>query len=260
MERRPVVGTGWKLYINTMAEARTLMLRLREAAEAFPEVETFLFPAAAHLPLAQELLSHGPMGYGFQHICQWESGGYTGENSIALLADLGGGYAEIGHAERRGLYHEGDREVNQKVRLCEKFGIVPVVCVGEREEELTLGQNRMSLKSQCLWAFDGVSPDFLERAILVYEPVWAIGKAQPAQPEYVQQVHAYLRECVRREHGDRMADRLRIIYGGSNTPQTSPAFLEQPDVDGLFVGRSALDPENFQAILETARKVPPDRL
>lgn len=252
MRRQPVVGTGWKMYVNTVDQARILMTQMRQAAQTHPEVETFLFPAAPLIFLARELLSGSPLGYGLQHICAYESGSYTGENSIALLTDLGGRYAEIGHAERRGMYHESDREVNKKVRLCQKHAVTPVVCVGEGEEDLTEKKSRASLKSQCLWAFDGVEPDLFPSAILVYEPVWAIGKTQPAQPEYVQDVHAFLRECVRQEHGTEAAGQLRIIYGGSNTPETSESFICQPDIDGLFVGRSALHAENFKAILDIA--------
>ena len=252
MKRRTVIGTGWKLYINSMNEAQQLMVSLRNSAERHPDVETFIFPAAAHLPLASGMLSGSAMGYGFQNICATESGSYTGENSIALLTDLGGSYAEIGHAERRTMYHETDREVNLKVRLCCKHNVNPVVCVGETGDNIDLGQNHAALKSQVIWAFNEMPETFFARTILVYEPVWAIGKSSPAAPDYIEKTHHYLRECVRHEHGDAAAESLRIIYGGSNTPDTCREILTLPNVDGLFVGRSALNPANFEKILTAA--------
>lgn len=249
-KRKPVVGTGWKLYVNYMEEAKRLLGELRIIAEEFPEVETFVFPEAPQLPIAEMELKGSCLGYGLQHICVEEAGGYTGENSIELLKDLGGEYVEIGHAERRGMYHESDSEVNLKMRLCQRKGIKPVVCVGEKEEDIVKKQNRLALKSQCLWAFDQIDPKFFENIILTYEPVWAIGKSSPANAEYVQEVHSFLRECIEKEHGKEAAEAIRIMYGGSNSPKTTSSFIVQPDIDGLFVGRSALNTDNFREIVQ----------
>lgn len=247
--RKPIVGIGWKMYMNDIGASKELLRELGSYADKYPHIETFLFPAAMHMESASAILSKTCLGFGAQNISEFETGNYTGENSVLLLKSLGGKYVEIGHAERRALFGETDEHVCKKVRLCKSHDITPVICVGETAESIERGINRALLREQVCRSFEGAVVDELSSTILVYEPVWAIGRDKPAQPEYVEEVHCYLREIIRELFGD-AADMLRIIYGGSNSPDTCRDFIRKENIDGLFVGRSALKAENFGKILE----------
>ena len=246
--RKPIVGVGWKMYMNDMTSAKKLMRDLSVYADKYPDIETFLFPAAMHMQSAYEILGQTHLGFGAQNISEFETGNYTGENSVLLLKSIGGTYAEVGHAERRELFGETDEQVRKKIRLCISNRITPVVCVGESAQSVENGTSRVLLRTQVEHALTGLTVQELVQSILVYEPVWAIGRDKPAAPEYVEDVHRYLRELIRELFAE-AADSMRIIYGGSNNPETCRAFIHQPNIDGLFVGRSALQAENFGEIL-----------
>lgn len=247
--RKPIVATGWKMYMNDIRSSRELLRELASCADKYPDIETFLFPAAMHMESASEILGDTSLSFGAQNISEFESGNYTGENSALLLKSLGGKYVEIGHAERREIFGETNEQVHKKVRLSIRQGLIPVICVGETAESLERGNNRALLREQVCRSFDGADAGELSSTILVYEPVWAIGRDKPAQAEYVEEVHSYLRDVVCQLFGG-ASDLLRIIYGGSNSPDTCRDFIRRENIDGLFVGRSALKAENFEKILE----------
>jgi triosephosphate isomerase len=248
--RQLAVGTNIKMYLG-YGETVAWMQRLRAALGSAQGVELFAFVPAVCLVDARRLLSGTPIGYGAQNVHWAESGPYTGELSTGMLRELGCTHVELGHTERRRLFGETDAEVHRKLERSLGAGLRAVVCLGEVERGPEAAVRR-HLAAQVQAILGGLDPASARSFLLAYEPGWAIGVAEAAPAAYVQEMHAHLREAVAGVLGPPAAARLKIVYGGSVTPSAVPDFCRAPDVDGLFVGRSALDVERFERIITDA--------
>jgi triosephosphate isomerase len=250
--RRKIVASSWKMHINSLDECKRLSNELKEKVGSVEGVEMFILPTYPIIQTVGSIFQDSKIAWGAQNVCFEEKGAYTGEVPIQILKDLGCKYVEMGHAERKSMFNETDPLINKKVKLCEKFGLIPVICIGETQENLDNNVGKIMLKTQVLWALDGVNKEFIKKIIFAYEPVWAIGKAEAASSDYVQETHTYIRKVIEEECGEDVAKTIRIIYGGSVSPETAPKLLKCPDVDGLFIGRFGLKSDNFKSMVESA--------
>ncbi len=243
-DRRPVIGVSLKLYFG-LAETRKWLADVAAlagtAALGARAVDLFVLPAFPALADSRELLAGTGVAFGAQDVHWAESGPWTGEVSAGMLAEAGATYVEVGHAERRAHFGETDDTVRAKTRAATAAGLVPVVCAGERDGtdpgaavEETLTQVRAALA--------GAVPG--SEVIIAYEPVWAIGAADPAPADHVLTVAAAIRACL-----DEHDVRGRLIYGGTAGPGTY-ARLSTGPVDGLFLGRLAHDTEGLRRVLD----------
>jgi len=236
---RPIVGVSLKMYFS-LARARTWLL---EAAEVVPEsVEFFAAPSYLAIP---EALAVFPDGTAAQDVSSEEPGPFTGEVSAAELADAGVRYAEVGHAERRRLYGETDEVVAAKTAAALRHGIVPVLCVGETVDPAGGGSDAADVAvAQLRSALAGAPAG---RVIVAYEPVWAIGAAEPASDDHIREVAAALRDARREPHD-------AVIYGGSAGPGLLTRLGDA--VDGVFLGRFAHDVAALRAVVDEAAARP----
>ena len=180
----------------------------------------------------------------------WEEwGAYTGEISPPMLADLGAKFCMIGHSERRKYFDETDEMVNKKALALLKSGVRPIVCIGETLEERQLGLTINILEKQLRVCFNRLSSAYLEKTAILYEPRWAIGTGNVANSDQIAEAHHYIRKELERLFSAQSADRTRIIYGGSVTPDNIAAISKIEDVDGVGVGRASLDLPNFLRIV-----------
>ncbi|MDI6870830.1 MAG: triose-phosphate isomerase [Bacillota bacterium] len=248
--RQLAVGTNIKMYLG-YRDTVAWMEQLAGTLGGFREVELFAFVPAVCLVDAGRILGGTPVGYGAQNMHWAEAGPYTGELSAGMLKELGCTHVELGHMERRRYFGETDREVNRKLRRALDSGLRAVVCLGE-EGRAAETEVRRHLERQLEVVLAGVDPAETGDFLLAYEPAWAIGVDEAASPGYVEEMHAHLRRTVAGLLGQAAAERLKIVYGGSVTPDTAGKLCRLPDVDGLFVGRSALDVERFRGIIEDA--------
>lgn len=246
MTRKLVVGTGWKMN-KTAAESRIYiseLLRFLQPVDLTP-VEVFVFPPFTSLAAVAALLENSPVSFGGQNM-HWESAGaWTGEISAPMLVEAGCRYVELGHSERRSHFNETDESVNRKVLAALHHRLIPVICIGETQEEKALGRTEAVLSRQAHSALWGVPEDSAANVILAYEPRWAIGHGEAASPEYIQNAHCFIRACLADEYSRDGAEQMRVIYGGSVNLHNAPAIIAQKDVDGLFIGRAALDAHDF---------------
>ena len=180
---------------------------------------------------------------------QSEFGAHTGEVSPTMLKDIGCGYVIIGHSERRQFYGETDESVNRKTKAAISSGLTVIVCVGEQLSEREAGSAESVVKTQLAGSLAGLTVSDMERIIIAYEPVWAIGTGKTATPEQAQEMHGVIRDAVRVSHGDSVADGLRILYGGSVKPDNIASLMAQADVDGALVGGASLEAESFAGIV-----------
>ena len=181
-----------------------------------------------------------------QNVFYEEKGAYTGEVSASMLKDLGCAYVIVGHSERRQYFHETDETVNKKIMISLKHGLGVIVCIGELLSEREAGRTYEVLERQITTGLKDINNEGL---VIAYEPVWAIGTGRTATPEQAQEAHEYIRTRLREFYG-KSADTLRILYGGSVTPENIDSLMACSDVDGALVGGASLKPESFEMIVK----------
>jgi triosephosphate isomerase len=246
----PLIIANWKMH-KTVAEAVAAINALRGRADLLAAVDVVLAPSATALDAARQAIAGDRIGLGAQ-TCHWEpSGAYTGELSVAQLADVGCAYCLVGHSERRQGFGETNDHAKRKIAALLAAGLTPVLCVGETVAERRAGKTEQVVAEQVSIALQGLVADRVARVVVAYEPVWAIGSGKTATPAEVVAVHRFIRRLIGSDYGD-AASNLRILYGGSVSPETIGGLLEQSDINGALVGGASLKITTFVAILERA--------
>ncbi len=245
MATRPLVGTSLKMHL-TPGETDRYLARLRPLVAGITACDLFVLPSFPALWVARERLAGSNVAWGAQDVHEAEGGAHTGDVSARMLVDLGCTYVEVGHAERRRDHGESDALVAAKVARAVATGLVPIVCVGETDR-VAVAAALDAVRGQVRAALAALPAAGHADVVVAYEPVWAIGVgSEPASPSHVAAMHAGLHDALRTLPG--IAPGPRVIYGGSVEPGSAPALLREAGVDGLFVGRAALDPDAFAAI------------
>lgn len=246
--RRPFIAANWKMH-KTVVEAASFARALLARVSSGPDVA--LAPVYPSLAAVGVELQGTRVGLCAQDIAVEDKGAFTGEVSGPLLTDVGCTHTLVGHSERRQYQGESDALVAQKVTAALRNGLVPIVCIGEQLEDREAGHTLAVVMRQLDAALADHEPPALTKIIIAYEPVWAIGTGRTATPEDAQAVHAAIRaNLAARDPG--LAERVRVIYGGSVKPESARALMAEPDVDGLLVGGASLEVTSFLAICEAA--------
>lgn len=254
MRRKLVVG-NWKMH-GSLAQNKALIASLIANLRDLKTADFAVCIPHPYLFQAQALLQGTNIAWGGQHASRFEEGAYTGSVSARMLADFGCTYAIIGHSERRVFMHETNVTAASSFGAALKAGLTPIFCVGETLEEREAGVTEAVVESQLIAILDTLGAHIFseavqQRAVLAYEPVWAIGTGKTAAPEQAQAVHAFIRrQIAERDAG--VAARVRIIYGGSVNPSNASQLFAMPDIDGGLVGRCSLDPNDFKEICRAA--------
>jgi triosephosphate isomerase len=249
MTVRPLVGTSTKMNL-TSTETAAWIERILPLTSAIDDVDLFVLPPFPAIWAARQALAGTGWAWGAQDVHPDDAGAHTGDVSAPMLADLGCTFVECGHSERRRDYGESDALIARKVAAIVRAGMTPILCVGEPTPGDT-GAASAFVAAQVAADLALLTPEAVGRVVIAYEPVWAIGVgARPADPAHVEAVHA----AIRRQATSMAAEPsgIRVIYGGSVDAASAPAILDRPGIDGLFVGRAALDPGNFAAIARAA--------
>lgn len=249
--RTPFVAGNWKMN-KTNAETRDLLAAMIAGLDAIAGVERVVCPPFTSLPAASEWLAGKGIGLGAQDMHWEEKGAYTGEISPGMIKELCG-YVILGHSERRTYFGETDETVNRKLLAAQKFGLTPIVCVGETLAQYEAGETSRVVSHQTRLGLQGVSSDFASRIVVAYEPVWAIGTGKASSGGNAQSVHGeVIRPVLKEMFGADTSQAIRILYGGSVTAANAAEFFTQPDIDGALVGGASLKPEEFIAITRAA--------
>ena len=249
--RRPLMAGNWKMNLNhleAIALVQKLAFTLNE--KELTDVEVVVLPPFTDIRSVQTLVDGDKLllGYGAQDLSAHVSGAYTGEVSGAMLAKLGCQYAVVGHSERREYHKEDDALVNAKVKAALANEIVPILCVGEGLEIRETGEHVAYTVAQLDAALDGLKAEQVEKVVVAYEPVWAIGTGRTATPEDAQEVIGALRERIGVTFSPEVAEKVRILYGGSVKAANAAGIMAQPDVDGALVGGASIVIEEFAGI------------
>ena len=251
--RRPLIAGNWKMY-KTVPEGVALAQEIRAGLALPPkDRDVLVAPPFTALAAIAEALRGSDVFLGAQNM-HWErEGAFTGEISPTMLKQAGCSHVILGHSERRHIFGESDDMVARKTRAAVDNGLTPILCVGEtlpeRESSLTLEVVERQLER----ALRALTPDEVSRAVVAYEPVWAIGTGRTATPAQAQEVHAFIRKRLSATHGEPAAAAVRILYGGSVKPDNVDGLMAEPDVDGALVGGACLKAESFVRIVHYQR-------
>ena len=246
--RRPLIAGNWKMF-KTWQEAKETAVRLAGRVAATTDRDIMVAPQFTALVPVCEALASSNIDIGAQDLFWEAEGAYTGEVSPDMIAATGCRYVIIGHSERRQYFGETDESVNKKIRAARTAGLIPVMCIGETEEEREAKKTFSVLDKQIKNGLQGFDLDDMRDLVLAYEPVWAIGTGKTATKDQAQEVHAYVREAIKALFGEPLAAAVRILYGGSVKPANIAELMKMDDIDGALVGGASLDAESFAEIV-----------
>ncbi len=253
MSRKYVIAGNWKMN-KTPSEAKVLVKEVIEAIGTKPEnVDVIVCPPFVAVDAAMSAAEGSFVKVGAQNLHFEAKGAYTGEIAADMLNDLGVSYVIIGHSERRQYFAETDETVNKKVLTAFEANLTPIICVGETLEQREQGITADLIRMQVKIAFGGVSAEQAKKAIIAYEPVWAIGTGKTATNEQADEVCGIIRETIGELYDSATAEAIIIQYGGSMNAGNAADLLAMPNIDGGLIGGAALKPNDFATIVKSAK-------
>lgn len=245
--RKPIIAGNWKMN-NTASAAEALINELKPlVADAACDVVVCV--PFTDIAVAKKALEGSNIGLGAQNLHFEDKGAFTGEISAPMLVEAGVQYVIIGHSERRQYFAETDETVNKKMHKAISAGLIPIVCVGETLEQREEGVTETFVRGQVKAAYAGIAAEDVEKTVIAYEPIWAIGTGKVATTEQAQEVCGAIRRLMIELYDRKTANAVRILYGGSVAPSNAKELFEQPDIDGGLVGGASLKPDFAKVVL-----------
>ena len=248
--RIPLIAGNWKMY-KTVSEAEAFIGALLPRVSSLQGVDVAVCPPYLALQALLDSARGSRVQVYAQNMHHEPEGAFTGEVSAPMLVEVGVQGVILGHSERRQMFGEADRALQLKVPVALEAGLLPILCVGETEEEREAGDTERKLRHQVQEDLARVDTDRLGEVVIAYEPIWAIGTGRVATPEQAQEAIAFIRALVA-DRSREQAERTRVLYGGSVKAEICGELLGLPDIDGALVGGASLDPESFAAIADAA--------
>lgn len=250
--RRPLIIANWKMN-KTIPDSLQFVSDLRKKFKEtnLDGVDTVIAPPYTALKaVSDNLAGEAGIQLAAQDIFWEEKGAFTGEISPVMLVDAGCKYVIIGHSERRQYFGETDETVNKKIKAALYYNLIPVFCVGETLQQREADAAFKVIRSQIEMGLTGLSEGAVNSIVIAYEPVWAIGTGKTATPEQAEEVHGFIRAILRETYGSVLSETVRILYGGSVTPDNINALMKKPDIDGALVGGASLKVDSFAKIID----------
>jgi triosephosphate isomerase len=247
--RKKLIAANWKMY-KTAAQAQEFLRAFLPLIADHDRDEVVLCPPFTAIAAVVEGVAGSNVAVGGQNLHWEKEGAFTGEISAGMLVAAGCKHVIIGHSERRQYFGETDDTVNRKLKSALEAGLTPIVCVGEVLQEREAGLTEDVLRRQCTGALRGISGEKAKKLVIAYEPVWAIGTGKTATPQIAAAAHGVIRAEAANAVGKELADRMRILYGGSVKPDNTKALMAEEEIDGALVGGASLDAKSFAAIVK----------
>ena len=238
---------------KTLSEAKEFALELKEKQVDSSKVDAVICAPALFLDQLVQVAKDSFIGIGAQTMHEEKEGAFTGEVSGHQLQDLGVNYVVIGHSERRQYFNETDEAVQKKVQAAFENNLTPIICVGETLEQREQNETVNIVSAQVMAALEGLSEENVEKSVIAYEPIWAIGTGKTATADDANDVCQAIRETILDGFGEEVANSVRIQYGGSVKPNTVAEYMGQSDIDGALVGGASLEPASYVALVEGAK-------
>ena len=248
--RTKLIAGNWKMH-GSKPEVRSLIGGILARLDPARSAEVRVLPPFPYIPLVQSLVDNTPVLLGAQDLNEHASGAYTGDVSGSMLVDWNCTHVLVGHSERRSIHRESSEKVAAKFVAAQSSGLQPILCVGETLEEREAGRTNDVVGKQIAAVLDQVDISAFSRAVIAYEPVWAIGTGRTASPEQAQEIHAAIRAQLAKEDAI-IGGRVRILYGGSVKPDNAEELFACEDIDGGLIGGASLQAESFMSIYQAA--------
>jgi len=245
--RKQIVAGNWKMN-KTFSDGIDLINQIKQKEETVGSAHLIVAPPSILTSEAVKMLKSTTIGVAGQNCSNKEEGAYTGEVSARMIKSTGANYVILGHSERRAYHHETDKHINEKIKICLKNNLIPIVCCGEVLEERESDNHFEVVANQIKGMFNEISANDFKNIIIAYEPVWAIGTGKTATPEQAQEMHKFIRETIKNSYGSEISEDMPVLYGGSCKPTNAKELFEKPDVDGGLIGGASLKAEDFIAI------------
>ncbi len=251
--RKPFVAGNWKMNTDSHSSVNLAERIASGSSEiAGQSVSVAVFPPFVYLRSVFKALSVSNIAVGAQDFYFEQNGAFTGEISASMLKDIGCTYALCGHSERRHVIGERDELINKKVAAAISGGLLPILCVGELLTERKASQTNEVVTRQIKNGLAGLNAEKVSAVTIAYEPVWAIGTGLTATPQQAQEAHELVRKLLAEMYDERLAEEIRILYGGSVKPDNAAELMRQQDIDGLLVGGASLNADDFLTIIRAA--------
>jgi triosephosphate isomerase (TIM) len=251
MIRKKLIAGNWKMN-KTPADGLQLAKEIVAEIGKITDVDIVVCPPFTALESVARSLDGSTVKLGAQNMHHEASGAYTGEVSAPMLRSLFATHVILGHSERRSYFAESDTFINKKVLAALKNQLRPILCVGETLAEREAGSTLKVVQTQLEAGLEGVGKDLATTVVIAYEPVWAIGTGKVATTEQAQEVHAFIRTLLTKLFGEPVAQKVRILYGGSMKPSNAPELLAQKDIDGGLIGGASLEARSFVDLIKAA--------
>jgi len=249
MMRIPVIAGNWKMNKN-IVESVSLVKELKDFVRGIKGVDIVVCPSFTSLWVTKEIINGTNIHLGAQNM-YWETkGAFTGETSSLMLKDVGCEYVVLGHSERRQYFKETSEEVARKTEAALSVNLIPIVCVGEKLEEKESGKTESIIKQEIKALFSKIDSTLVARIIIAYEPIWAIGTGRSSGSQDANLIIKFIRELFSSKYGSKIAERIRILYGGSVDPKNIKEFMNESDIDGALVGGASLHALSFSQIVK----------
>jgi triosephosphate isomerase len=255
MQKKLIAG-NWKMN-KTSAEATILVRALQKNIGAINEVEVILCPPFTALAAVYNITSGSNITLGGQNLHWKDSGAYTGEVSAAMLKEAGCKYVIIGHSERREYFGETNDTINKKLKSALRYDLIPILCIGEKLAERENGKAFYVVENHLREGLNEINKEEMERVVIAYEPVWAIGTGKVATPNEAKEMHLLIYELLDKIYGKGIFSSIRVIYGGSVTPENISSLLDEPEISGALVGGASLEVNSFSQIIRASQKCRP---
>ncbi|MDD5020947.1 MAG: triose-phosphate isomerase [Endomicrobiaceae bacterium] len=247
--RRPLMAGNWKMHKN-IPEAIAMVKELKPLISDVKDVDILICPVfTAIYPLSNEAKGSN-IKIGAQNVYWEPKGAFTGEIAVSMLSDAGCSFVIIGHSERRQYFCETDETVNKRTKATLNANLIPIVCVGETLQERESDNTFKVIEKQVRDGIKNFSKEEAEKIVIAYEPVWAIGTGKTATPQQAQEVHGFIRKIYSEMYGSDIANKVRILYGGSVKPDNVSELMKQKDIDGGLVGGASLDAASFAKLVK----------
>lgn len=240
---------SWAMRQNKNEDALEFSTNLIKVLQEEKTVEQFIFPSMGTLTTVAPVLKDSVVGLGAQNIAPFSAGEYSGEYSIESLMDIGGQYVELGHWERRKLFGDTDEWINKKLLLTLEKGLKPVLCIGE-EKKLDDLEMRMVLKRQLFNDLLGVDETDVSEIIIAYTPAWAVGKSRASNAPHIHKSGAMIRDILKEFYPVQEVEKVRVIYGGSVSPENTALIVQNEAIDGVLLGRFGSIPERYAEVVQ----------
>jgi len=249
MPRKKLIAANWKMY-KTPEQTMAFLHEFLPMVAGHTRDEIVVCVPFVDLHAAVDAAAGSNVAVGAQNVHWEKEGAFTGEISVEMLNAIRVTHVIIGHSERREYFNETDDTVNRKLEIALESGLVPIVCVGELLEEREAGLTEDVLRRQCARAFNSISARKAAKLVIAYEPVWCIGTGKTATPAMAVDAHRVIRHEAEKSFGEKFAEALRILYGGSVKPENATALMSEEEIDGALVGGASLTPAGLVKIVK----------